>query len=447
MIHHRQVLATPLVGGGVGDTERGILFGIVGVPVRPDQDGVAVPAGREVPRTIDIESLLLVSVDRIGGVARQRPHHLVGRNLERARRLRVGRGPCLPAHATTHHSAPTATADPRGAGLTACARRSPGRAAPARAARRPAARAPAPAAGPGDRRAAGSRAAHAAARSAAAGRPSPACGRPTGRIPGCPAGRAAAGSTLRAPGRPAGRIAGRPAGRIPVVPPVELPLAPPCGLPAVPPVGLPVVPPSLPLPPVPEEPLPPEPHAAIEKARQIPAIDRRVCLMHIIHALYSPNLRNDPFLRRSQRAARTIQRQPWGDAGSWLANTPRRNRDPRRSPRRRPAPGPAFFVPQAASASTSRPNTDEDRCIRSSPGPAPGIAYRQRIAAALWLLASALVVRRRRGRRSRFAAFQRKIRPQDAKTPRCPACMAWQKCAAATVIGVRFSLLRASSRF
>ena len=26
-----------------------------------------------------------------------------------------------------------------------------------------------------------------------------------------------------------------------------------------------------------------------------------------------------------------------------------------------------------------------------------------------------------------------------------PACMAWQKCAAATVIGVRFSLLRASS--
>jgi hypothetical protein len=212
MIHHRQVLPTPLVGAGVDDTERGIRFGIVGVAVRPNHDGVAVPAGREVPRTIDVESLLLVSVDRIWRVARQGPHHLVGCNLERACRLRVGRGPCLPAHATTHDST-AATADPDGAGLTACARRSPGRAAPARAARRPA-RAPAAAAG---RRATCSRAARAAARSAAAGRPSPACGRPAGRIagcpagriPGCPAGRAAAGPTLRAPRRSAGRITGR----------------------------------------------------------------------------------------------------------------------------------------------------------------------------------------------------------------------------------------------
>src|SRR5688500_17328256 len=114
MIHHRQVLPTPLVGSGVGDTERRILFGIVRVTVRPNQDGVAVPAGRKVPRAIDIESLLLVSVDRNGGVASQGPHVLVGRNLERTRGSRIGRGPLLSAHATTHHPA----VDPDGAGLT-----------------------------------------------------------------------------------------------------------------------------------------------------------------------------------------------------------------------------------------------------------------------------------------------------------------------------------------
>src|SRR5947199_8704076 len=115
MIHQGQVLSTPLVGGGVDDTERGIRFGIVGVTVRPNQDGMAVPAGRKILRTIDIESLLLVSVDRIGGVARQGPDALVGRNLERARGGRIGRGPRLRAHATTHDS----TADARRAGLTA----------------------------------------------------------------------------------------------------------------------------------------------------------------------------------------------------------------------------------------------------------------------------------------------------------------------------------------
>ena len=274
MIHHRQVLSTPLVGGGVGDTERGILFGIVGVTVRPDQDGVAVPAGREVPRTIDIESLLLVSVDRIGRVARQGPHHLVGRNLERARGLRVGRGPCLPAHATTHHSAtvdrrhwrrpdrlrPTFPRPRR-----PCPRRPPSRRPSSRPGRRPR-----------RRRAAGSRAAHAAARSAAC-RSSRRVGLPVVPPVGLPAV-----PPVGLPLAPPCGLPDVPPVGLPVVPPVGLPLAPPCGLPDVPPVGLPVVPPSLPLPPAPEEPLPPEPHAAIKKARQIPAIDRRVCLMHII---------------------------------------------------------------------------------------------------------------------------------------------------------------------
>ena len=162
MIHQRQVLSTPLVGGGVDDTERGIRFGIVGVTVRPDQDGVAVPAGRKVLRTIDIESLLLVSVDRIGGVARQGPHHLVGRNLERARGGRDWRWAMLRRprnHSPIHRR-------PRGAGPAAAPdvprpRHPPGRRPPAGLTT-----------GRASRRSAGSRAAASrAARSAASGRP------------------------------------------------------------------------------------------------------------------------------------------------------------------------------------------------------------------------------------------------------------------------------------
>src|SRR6187549_1175920 len=125
MLHHGQVLSTPLVGAGVDDTERGVRLRIVGVTVRPNQDGMAVPAGCKILRTVDIESLLLVAVDRIGSVTRHGPHALVGGNLERPRGCGIGSGPRLPAHATTHRSAAATTsgASPRlaasGSGLTA----------------------------------------------------------------------------------------------------------------------------------------------------------------------------------------------------------------------------------------------------------------------------------------------------------------------------------------
>ena len=105
MLHQRQILSTPLVGGGVSDTQRGIRFGIVRVTVRPNQDGVAVPAGREVLRAIDVESLLFVSVDRIRGIARQGPDASCRpqtSNGPAAAGLAVGH--LLAADATTHHA-------------------------------------------------------------------------------------------------------------------------------------------------------------------------------------------------------------------------------------------------------------------------------------------------------------------------------------------------------
>ena len=230
----RQVLPTPLVGGGVDHTERGIRLGIVRVPVRPDEDGVAVPAGRQVARTIDIESLLLVPVNRIGRVARQGPDHLVGRNLEWARSSGIGGGPLPCAHATTHHC----TAAPSRAGLTACPRPPPVRrplrdlppGAPLPAAppvSHSAAGRPAPAAVSAGRVAAGRVAACSTLRASSrpagriSGRPAGRiAGRPAGRAAGRPAGRTATRSALRASARPAGRIACRP-------PPVGFPVVPP----------------------------------------------------------------------------------------------------------------------------------------------------------------------------------------------------------------------------
>ncbi len=95
VVHHGQILSAPLVGGGVSDTQRGIRFGIVRVTVRPNQDRVAVPAVLEVFRTIDIETLLFVSVDRIRSVACQGADLLLGEDFERSRGGGIGGGPFL----------------------------------------------------------------------------------------------------------------------------------------------------------------------------------------------------------------------------------------------------------------------------------------------------------------------------------------------------------------
>jgi hypothetical protein len=93
MIQHRQVLPAPLVRSRVDDAVRRLLFGVVSVAVRPDQDGVTIAAPLEVAGTVHVEALLLLAVNRIGHDAGQRPHVLFGRHLERPGLPRIGGGP------------------------------------------------------------------------------------------------------------------------------------------------------------------------------------------------------------------------------------------------------------------------------------------------------------------------------------------------------------------
>ena len=112
LLHQHRVGSAPRVRGGVDDTCRGVLLGIVSVTVRPHQDGVAVPAVLEVCRTIDVESLLLVPVHGVRRIPRQWAHALLGGDLEGARDRGIGRGPLL-ANTTTRRAIAA-----RAAGLT-----------------------------------------------------------------------------------------------------------------------------------------------------------------------------------------------------------------------------------------------------------------------------------------------------------------------------------------
>src|SRR5688572_2634699 len=62
VIHQGQVLSAPPVGTRIDDTIWRVLFGVVPVPVRPDENGMTIPALRKVVRAIDVEALLVVAV-------------------------------------------------------------------------------------------------------------------------------------------------------------------------------------------------------------------------------------------------------------------------------------------------------------------------------------------------------------------------------------------------
>jgi hypothetical protein len=85
LVDQRGIDSSPSVGGGVDDAQRRVRFGSVWVTIRPNQDGVALSARREILRQIDVQPGVLVLVDRIGGVARQRAAVLVGRTGDPAR--------------------------------------------------------------------------------------------------------------------------------------------------------------------------------------------------------------------------------------------------------------------------------------------------------------------------------------------------------------------------
>jgi len=94
LIHQPRIGAAPGIGGGLDDAFWRTLFGIVAGPIRPDQDGVAKPAGREIARAIDVKALLLPK-DPIRDDARLGTDAPVGGHLERPGLRGIGRGPRL----------------------------------------------------------------------------------------------------------------------------------------------------------------------------------------------------------------------------------------------------------------------------------------------------------------------------------------------------------------
>ena len=95
LIDDHRVRPAPFVGSGVDDAQRGILLGVIGMTVGPDQDRVAVSVRREIFWPVHVETLLGIPIDGIGGVAREGPDVLVGCNRERSRHRRIGGCPSL----------------------------------------------------------------------------------------------------------------------------------------------------------------------------------------------------------------------------------------------------------------------------------------------------------------------------------------------------------------